>query len=112
VKKQKGFTLIELIVVIAIVMIAGVGIANYFLNSPVHTRGRATESMLQWVSENNIQTIRASCAPDSDTDGYASCTLVTDKGEKIFLQCTSSAFMNADTCKEVDGGVVKIQRNF
>ena len=110
-KKQKGFT-IELLVVGVIVLLIGDMVASASINSPTATRDRAAQSMHQWVNENNLQTTRASCAPDSDMDGYASCSLVTDKGEKIFLQCTSGAYFNADTCKEVDGGVVKIQRDF
>ena len=80
-------------------------ILNLFVNNAGATERRASESAAGWVSKNNVETQRLSCAHDSDGDGYGSCTAVTKTGDKIYLQCVAGfwqGFWGASGCKEVE----------
>lgn len=110
-KKQSGFTLIELIIfVVMVVFIGGGVIYNMIANNRGATEKRATELMENYIETHQISNVtRKSCAGDSSAakkggDGYASCIIVT-ADEKIALKCPSN-FMDvnlfgATTCKEV-----------
>lgn len=77
---------------------------------PGQTQERGTRHAVTWIGDNKISVSRLSCGPDSDHDGYASCTVVSPDGSKIFLQCISSWFdelTGAKGCKEMDS-LIKI----
>lgn len=106
---HRGFTLIELVVFIFIVgtvlaLLAG----GLIVDRPSQTQARANDNLKIWLNENSISnTKRASCAHDSDGDGWASCLVVVDDGEeRIPLQCIGGFWqgvLGASGCKEVDG---------
>jgi prepilin-type N-terminal cleavage/methylation domain-containing protein len=105
-QKQNGFTLIEAFIVVAIVGILAAIVGGAVLNNPGETESRATENAKRWASNQGVQTRRLSCAHDSDMDGYGSCTIVTNDGERINLQCASGFYQQAtgsSGCKEIDG---------
>lgn len=104
-KKNTGFTLIELMTVLAVMAILGVIVANILLNNSGATQKRAKQQAITYASEYGIQYKRLDCLPDSDSDGYSTCTMTTDEKERIFLQCISgfwSGVWGADGCTEVD----------
>ena len=106
--KKQGFTLIELMIVLAIAGILFAVVAGAILNNPGKTEQRATENANRWAAAQHIEHKRLSCAHDSDGDGYGSCTIVTTDGEKIQLQCASGFVQDAtgaSGCKEIDGNV-------
>lgn len=101
----KGFTLLEVMIVLAIVGIFSLVIAGAVLNNPGATQERATANMQAWAASQGIQPKRASCAHDSDGDGFGSCTVVDQAGEKIHLQCSAGfvgGLTGANSCKETD----------
>ena len=104
-KNQKGFTIIELLIVfVMVVFFAGI-IASGFVNNRGATEARAYTGADKFITDNAIQIKRLTCAGDSDGDGYGSCTLATMDGERIRISCpTNWADINifdASSCKEV-----------
>lgn len=75
------------------------------MNNKGATEKRALENAKKFASENNLKIQRINCAGDSDGDGFGSCTIVTDKNEKIMLNCPSDWFdtkvWGATGCKEI-----------
>ena len=107
-KLYKGFTLIELMIVIAIISILGAVVSGGIFNNLGKTEARAYQNVEKFMSNNGItmeQVKRRTCAGDSDGDGYGSCAIVMKDGEKINLNCPaswSSEWQGATSCKEVD----------
>lgn len=104
-KNRNGFTLVEVMIVIAILSILATVVFDAILNNRGATERRAFESANIFLAENNITTERMTCAGDSDNDGYGTCNIVTDSGEKILLNCPTNYFdinwWGANNCKEV-----------
>lgn len=104
--KNSGFTLVELMIVLAAVGIVTVLVSNIFLNNKGDTQRRAYAALDTYLAANEITVDRKTCSGDSDYDGYGSCTVVTTEGEKIQLQCESGWFntevTGATGCKESD----------
>jgi len=107
--KQKGFTLFELLIVVVIISIIASVTLGIFVNNRGATEKRAKELAINFLQENEIAYKRVSCAGDSDDDGYGSCTVVTEEGEKIYLQCpcdfVSVNFWGAKSCKEIETNI-------
>lgn len=102
---QRGYTLDELMVIVAISLIFVSIVAGAMLNNMGATERRALTSAEHFLLENNIQVKRMTCAGDSDGDGYSTCSVVTASGEKIMLQCPVDYFdvnwFGAKQCKEL-----------
>lgn len=111
-KFNKGFTLIELMVVAAVLGILAAVTVSVFINNMGATEQRSYDAAHKYVADNNIQVKRMTCAGDSDRDGYGTCTLVT-QDEKIFLQCPSSwgdvNLWGATSCKEVEMNFMQLK---
>lgn len=101
----KGFTLIEVLIVLAIVMILAGLVSNTVVNNKGATADRAKKNADLFVANNNMDAMRTSCAGDSNQDGYGTCTVVLRDGKRIQLQCPTDffdvKFFNATECKEV-----------
>lgn len=105
-KYSIGFTMIETMIGIATVAIVGAIVLGAVANNPGATEQRATKNANNWATTQGIKLKRLSCAHDSDYDGYGSCTLVAEDGERIQLQCASGFVQEAtgaSGCKEIDG---------
>jgi type II secretory pathway pseudopilin PulG len=102
---RKGFTVIDFLVVVGIVMVAGLAIGNGCLNNRAWTEQRASDGAQAYINKNGLQVSRWSCAGDSDGDGYGTCTLVLASGEKVVLNCPTNFWdvnvWGAGGCKEV-----------
>lgn len=101
---SKGFTLVELIICIAIVSILATAALGPGCNNRKATEDRAYVAAEKFVAKNKMSVKRLTCAGDSDNDGYGSCTMVTSEGEKIMLKCPTDYFdvnlWGAEDCKE------------
>lgn len=79
---------------------------SLFLNRPDQTEARANSNLDHYIIKNKIHNQqRFGCAPDTDGDGYASCVIVTEKSEKIYLKCPASFWMHftgATGCREFE----------
>lgn len=99
-----GFTLFEFMVVLAIVGIVCMLAIAPFFNNRGATQERAKENARMFLKDNNIEVKRLSCAGDSDSDGYGTCTVTTAAGERIMLKCPCGfidvEFFGATGCKE------------
>lgn len=104
--REGGFTLIELLIALAIVSIVLSLVMTAGCDTAGRTEARARANADAWIAANDVKDIkRMSCAHDSDGDGYGSCTIVTNDGEKIYLQCVAGWLQGAtgaSSCKEVD----------
>lgn len=106
--------MIEALIVLAIVLILSMVVGGAFLNTPGQTEERSLENAKAWVQSQNLTAKRLSCAHDSDGDGYASCTLVTQEDEKIYLQCPAGFMqevMGAKSCKEIEMTIQSTRRS-
>lgn len=76
------------------------------VNRPGQTEERATGNMQVWLAKSGVGTpTRKSCSHDSDGDGYASCTVALETGEKIYLECVAGWWPDltgASGCKEIE----------
>ena len=108
-KKTQGFTIIELIIACAVISIFlaifGSAIAGFIFNNAGKTEDSAYAAAEKFITTNNLDVKRKTCAHDSDGDGQATCTIALNDGEKIFLSCPVgifNTFMGAESCKEID----------
>jgi prepilin-type N-terminal cleavage/methylation domain-containing protein len=104
IRNTHGFTLIELMIAVAVVGIIAAIASGFIFNTKGATERRAYESAQHFISTNGIKVKRITCAGDSDSDGYGSCSILTEENEKIMLQCPSGFFdkwTGAVSCKEV-----------
>jgi len=111
--KKEQFTKMGKRSLIGIACIAAIGIGLYTFNEAANTRifseKRAKKNAQRFVDTHKINVKRLTCAGDTvdpkykARDGYGSCALVTNEGEKIMLQCPADFFENllgARSCKE------------
>tara|TARA_R110000851_G_scaffold102450_2_gene219014 strand:- start:20 stop:346 length:327 start_codon:yes stop_codon:yes gene_type:complete len=80
-------------------------IALSFVNNMAFTETRAQENVSKFIIENSLEVTRKTCAGDSDGDGYGTCVVALEGGERIKLNCPVDWFtvsvLGADGCKEV-----------
>jgi len=102
---EKGFTIVEVLLVAAVVGIFASLIGGVGLNNRGATERRAMVAAKMFISQNGMKVKRITCAGDSGGDGYGTCSVLTSEGEKIFLQCPTGFFdtklFGATQCKEV-----------
>lgn len=103
-KKENGFTIIELLMVIVVAAILFIGIASSFINNRGATEARAYAGLDNFIVANGITVKRKTCAGDSDGDGYGSCAIVTGEGERMRISCPTNwgdiNLWGATSCKE------------
>ena len=106
--KAKGLTAIEFMIFLAFAgIVASLGM-NMFANNPGQTEARSVIAAENWAKKSGVTPQRSNCAPDADGDGYGSCTVVTQSGEKVYLQCAASwwnHFTGSKGCKEVETNI-------
>ena len=102
--KQKGYTLIELVTTIIIIIVIALSLFSLVLNNRGVTEQRAYSGAKQFINNNSIAAKRLTCAGDSDGDGYGTCVIVTTDNERIRLSCPtgwlSTKVFGASSCKE------------
>jgi hypothetical protein len=103
--RMKGITFVEATIILVIVSLVSVIAAGAILNNRGATERRAYENSNIFIKDNGISVKRKTCAGDSNNDGYGTCNILTEDGEKIILQCPTSYFsinwFGAKSCKEV-----------
>lgn len=98
--KNRGFTLVELLIVVAIIGFVVVGLfAGMKRCSRESNKGTATEAAKAWAAEMQIKDAIVSCtSQDSDGDGYVSCTvgqtLKTGELKATPLECEAAWTLN------------------
>ena len=89
------------VTVVALIVVTALRIAD----SPGFSEKRAYEGMALYIAGNGLIVSRQTCASDSDGDGYGSCSLVTEDGESINLQCPTkflrTVLFGARSCKQI-----------
>ena len=104
-KKESGFTFVAVMSGIAIIGIVMIAVFADLLNNRGATERRALDGANKFLIENSIKAKRVTCAGDSDNDGYGTCNIVTESGEKIILSCPTNYvdvnWFGATGCKEV-----------
>lgn len=101
---QRGYGLVELMIVSTIVLIFGAAVLVPFINPPSKTEANAYEAADKFILANQLKVKRKTCGHDSDNDGQATCTIALEDSEKIYLSCPVgivNRWMGAESCKEV-----------
>ena len=98
-KKVKGFTLIEIIIVLSLMGIVGLVITGTILSyDPDYIAKRhdqVTQSAEMWAQNLN-QEVRVSCMNlDTDMNGYHSCTIFREDKDPLGIEC------NTEGCRVV-----------
>lgn len=79
-------------------------LVNKYLNGMRATEIRAQENAQTFIEKYSLQVKRMTCGGDSNKDGYGTCNLTLDDGEKISLKCPTGFFdvvlFGAKGCKE------------
>jgi hypothetical protein len=104
----------KVVLVFTLIFLVFVGAYGVYLLSASASESRAKVSMEAYLLETGVKPTRKSCAYDSDTDGYASCTIATES-EVIQLQCTSGIVntlpvIGSKSCKEQYNQVLKLNK--
>lgn len=97
--KNKGFTLIEMMITIAIVAIILAMVTNFFKDGKPSKRmykyERAQQHAEMYLKTNNFYTKRIGC----NSDGL--CSVVTKQGEKFMLSCPTRKSKSKESCIEL-----------
>ena len=94
-------------------IVAAVVLLGYlYVISPAASESRAESSLNNFISKSNIVATVASCTPDSDGDGYASCSVMHK--ELMSVQCTSGfmvyvPFFGSKSCKVQGNEIIKLK---
>lgn len=101
-----GTVIVISVAILSTVLVLTLGIVNAVVNNAAQTEKRAYENAKTFISTNEIEMKRMTCARDSDGDGYGACAITTTSTEKIYLECPTDWFtvsvLGATSCKEVD----------
>lgn len=81
---KKGFTLIEILIVVAVIAVLGVIVVSAVLTMDVDGKPTART----WAADMGYEIAALTCVSrDSDADGYVSCMVKTSEGEVFNLEC-------------------------
>ena len=98
-KLQKGFTLIEIMMVVAVIALIGAVVVGISCRSAVSSKGEAERSAKAWAAQLGGEVTGVNCTRnDTDGDGYVSCTIFRKDKDPISVDCAARFTMN-DGCR-------------
>ena len=104
-KNESGFTLVEAMVVVSIIIVALIPLFGLIFDNRGVTEDRARTGASAFIQDNGLEVKRFTCAGDSNNDGYGTCTVVLTDGDRIRLSCptgyAATKVFGASSCKEV-----------
>lgn len=91
---MRGFTVVELLIVL--VVVGAFFLAVIFGIRCIANPDRTIELARAWANSMGIRNARIACMKyDTDHDGYVSCTVMTESGPPIGIECASAINFNS-----------------
>ena len=103
-RSERGFTLIETVMSLVVMMIVGLGAASLFMYAVRNNSGAADRAVAIAIAQQRMERLRSVAYTDASLNVGTTSATVTNAGRKYEVQtviCASAACSGSDTIKKI-----------
>jgi prepilin-type N-terminal cleavage/methylation domain-containing protein len=103
-KSERGFTLIETVVALVVMMVAALGAASLFMYATRNNSGAADRAVAVAIAQQRMERLRSVTYSDASLNNVTTNTVDTRSGRSYRVQtviCASVACSGSDTVKKI-----------